>query len=182
MKLIIVFAVTVICTLVVVISSSGISQFKADREVSMQVADYENALIALPESITLNIKILRLSTNVYTKEKKLKRTEEIVQITDVDHNLTIKNNMAQPIYLDQIHFDNLNFQFQNNGLSLGINENVKVDFTNSFDGNDFMSSNNKSTESKATLYFRWDNGNINIQKNVIINTTIIEEAKDQTEV
>ncbi|WP_335417387.1 hypothetical protein [Bacillus sp. JJ1566] len=182
MRFIILFAVTVFCMLVIVIKSSGISQFDADRDVSMQIADEENAFITLPESIILNINVTKLSTDYYTKEMILNRTEESTTITDVDHNLVIKNNMAQPIYLEQIQIDNFHLQFDNGGVLLGIGENTKVDLTESLDEIDSIILDNLHTESNATFYFRWDTGNITVQKHVIINMAIEEKTEDKIEI
>ncbi|MEH7111527.1 hypothetical protein V7124_03985 [Neobacillus niacini] len=181
LRVIIVFVVTIICMISIVIKSSGVSQFYADRDVSMQIADSKNAFIVLPELINLNIDVLKLSTNYYSKEMKFQRTEETMAITDVDHNLTIKNNMDQPIYLEQIFLENLDFQLLKDAILLDIGENTKVDLTNGTDGNGFMIPNDLTTESNATFYFRWNNGNMAVQKNVLVNMTINEEAEDQIE-
>lgn len=193
---------TLLVSLIYVNSSSGISVFDSKREVNMKVVNSSNALIAIPDVINLNIKLLKTRTNYYELafpenkeaidlidksnlleinnvllEKSLIKTDEVFTITDVADNLNIKNNLNTDLYICKISFDNplLSSNYDSSLILPGDERAFPINIRNEKEINIIEQLDNTTN---AEMEFQWNGGNSIIYVNINIIAQVNEEIKD----
>lgn len=189
-----------ICIITLSESSSAITQMVASRDSSMRVVDSEKALISLPSEIALSVKVIKSTINYYdlvqckanektnkdtliindvNYKKVLDRSEEKIEIIDLEHNLVIKNNTTQDITLKDAKLEIPYFYIDdhNDTLSKGASKKLLIQTNSSYSDSDILTNlSNEQNNSNITLDFNWPSGDSTLYLNMCITLDINNET------